>query len=204
MARSDRRYSIYPAPTALDILGASSPSLNQAVECWAALLARATADNAKQFYCQFDDDFGGCHGLHDWCLLAEVLKGKRFDPDFANPGMLIATAVDDSERLTETASKWFISHRGGPDTADKEFAAEFGSLVKKLREVDYAHAWAIIVAVQWYWENHRFINFENDAWWTLSFRRSFHQKQGSKQKTTGAGGKKKKNPRSDSKPSDAK
>jgi hypothetical protein len=47
MARSDKRYSIYPSPKAIQVLGASSPSLNQAIECWAGVVARATAENDR-------------------------------------------------------------------------------------------------------------------------------------------------------------
>ena len=55
MARSDTRYSVYPAPKAVEVVGNSSPALNQAIECWATLLTRAIADNARKFWNQYGD-----------------------------------------------------------------------------------------------------------------------------------------------------
>src|SRR5262245_33319395 len=117
MARSDKRYSVYPASRALEVLGASAPALNQAIECWAALLARATADNSKTFpwyeeglsVGHLTGKWEDMHELRPWCVLAEVLKERHFDPEFANPGELLATAVADAHRFDNVAEKWFLS-----------------------------------------------------------------------------------------------
>jgi hypothetical protein len=83
MARSDTRYSIYPAPKAVEFVGNTSPALNQAIECWAALLTRAIADNSRKFSHQFQPDaVGETHPLHDWAMLAKALKETRLDPEF--------------------------------------------------------------------------------------------------------------------------
>ena len=51
-------------------------------------------------------------------------------------------------------------------------------LAKKLRELDYQHAWALIVVVEWVWEHHdQGIDIKKDPWWTLAFRRQFLQKR---------------------------
>src|SRR5216683_6641121 len=96
MARSDKRYSVYPASKAVEVVGNSAPSLNQAIECWAALVARAIADNAKKFWHYQPTDWTGkmedMYALKEWCVLAETLREVRFDPEFANPGELLATA----------------------------------------------------------------------------------------------------------------
>src|SRR5262245_60026724 len=109
MARSDTRYSVYPAPKATEVLGDSAPALNQAIECWASLVTRATADNAKKFAKQDQPDMFGQsgHPMHDWAFMAEALKDVRIDPDFPNPSAILATAVEDANRLHDLGAKWF-------------------------------------------------------------------------------------------------
>jgi hypothetical protein len=175
MARSDKRYSVYPAPRAIEILGASAPELNQALECWAALLARAIADNSKVFRGPSDS----ISMLNEWGVLAEVLKGMRFDPEFAHPKELLATAVEDAHRLENIGSRWCQAFSGSRDEA-------VGKLVEKLRKLDYPHAWAIIVAVQWFWEHHEAIDMKKDPWWTLAFRRKWNQEHSGKKDAAAA------------------
>jgi hypothetical protein len=186
MARSDTRYSVYPAPKAVEVVGSSAPALNQAIECWAALLARATADNHRQFEQaeerEIRDLIGKPWQMNEWSLLAEALKGVRFDPEFAKPGQLLAAAVEDAHRLEYIGAEcldW-----GGHDSTiikDKHIDAEVKKVVEKLSNLDYAHAWAVIVAVQWYWEHHdEAIDAKKDDWWTLAFRRKWHQARAKK------------------------
>jgi hypothetical protein len=184
MARSDTRYSVYPAPRSVEVVGNSAPALNQAIECWAALLARATADNAKGFYwnekgildSRYTEKWEDAHALNPWGMLTEVLKGMRFDPEFANPGALLGTAVEDAHRLEGVAQKWFISEFDGEEYA-KGLEYTIKRLVQKLHALDYVHAWAMIVTVQWFWEHHvEGIDIEKDAWWTLAFRRQWYQR----------------------------
>lgn len=48
----------------------------------------------------------------------------------------------------------------------------------KLRDLDYEHAWAVIVTVQWFWEHHdEGIDIGKNPWWTLGFRRQWHRQQ---------------------------
>jgi hypothetical protein len=184
MARSDARYSVYPASKAIEVIGTSAPALNQAIECWAALLLRATADNAKTFYWNEEGVSGGSlngkwedmHELRPWGLLAEVLKGRRFDPDFANPGALLATAVEDAHRMEDAAEKWFSSEFDG-EQRSRGLEHSVAALTKKLRDLDYAHAWAVIVAVEWFWDHQADgIDIKKDPWWSLVFRRQWHAK----------------------------
>jgi hypothetical protein len=193
MARSDTRYSVYPAPRAIEVVGNSAPGLNQAIECWAALLARATADNSRHFE-QADTEWQHVTGqvpwaMNEWSLLAQALKGVRFDPEFANPGHLLATAVEDAHRLEYIGAEcldW-----GGCDSTvlkDKDIDATVKKVVEKLRDLDYVHTWAVIVAVQWFWEHHdEGIDINKDPWWTLAFRRQCHKKHASKRKQSAAG-----------------
>jgi hypothetical protein len=163
MARSDTRYSVYPAPKAIEVVGNSAPALNQAIECWAALVARAMADNARTFsesYGEMAGDRLYQHCLHDWALLANVLRGMRFDPDFANPPELLATAVEDAHRLESIGDEWYF---GESERKDRDAAV--ARLAEELRNLDYVHAWAIIGAVQWFWENHsEGIDIKADPW----------------------------------------
>ena len=182
MARSNTRYSVYPAPRAVEIVGDSAPALNQAIECWAALLARAMADNAKKIWnnalAEETGKMEDMYALKEWCVLAETLKGIRFDPEFAAPGALLAAAVEDANRLEDSAVKWFSMALPGEEYSEIELTDRcVAKLTKKLRELDYPHGWAVILAVQWFWDHQgEGIDIKTDPWWTLSFRRQWHQK----------------------------
>jgi hypothetical protein len=194
MARSDTRYSIYPAPKAVEVIGISSPALNQAIECWAALLARAIADNAKSFWS--DAEIYDVYHLNPWGLLVDVLKEVKIDPEFPNPAELLATAVEDAQRLEDIGLNWFTCGFDG-EQYSKAFEGEFRRLVQELRGLDYVHAWAVIVEVQWFMEHRdEGVDVRNDHWWTLGFRRTWKEKQARKhgsrepkdrQRATGAG-----------------
>jgi hypothetical protein len=174
MARSDTRYSIYPAPKAVEVVGNSTPALNQAIECWAALLTRAIADNEKSFSCSYNEHHTAeYHPLHEWRLIAEVLKDRRFDPEYPNPGQLLATAIEDTHRLENIGLDWkdvpdFLAERG----PQKEVDTAVKNVCSKLLALDYVHSWALITTVRWFWENHqKGIDIKKDSWWTLLFRR---------------------------------
>ena len=182
MARTDTRYSVYPAPKAVEILGPSAPALNQALECWAALLVRAMADNSRQFE-QSDAEINNMLGklcqMNEWSLIARALMGLRFDPDFGNPGYLLAAGVADAHRL-EYIGAACLDWCGNDSTVikDKHIDAAVVGVVEKLSCLDYVHAWAVIVAVQWFWEHSdEGINVKNDQWWTPGFRRQWRGKQ---------------------------
>jgi hypothetical protein len=176
MARSDKRYSVYPAPKAVEVLGNSAPALNRAIECWAALLARATADNAKKLWNDVHRN-----GIKEWCVLADTLKEMLFTPEFANPGELLATAVEDVNRLENIGSTWLEMEIDDGYNAIEQGDQYIALLVQKLRDLDYAHAWAVIVAVQWFWEHHdQGIDVSKDDWWTLAFRRQWQMKTAKK------------------------
>jgi hypothetical protein len=181
MARSDERYMVYPAPRAVEIVGGRAPSLNQAIECWAAQLAWATADNARSFSQSYWHDLGDTcevHELHDWAVLAHSIRDKPFDPQFSRPGELLAAAVEDAHRLESIGGEWFQSNA---DITWKEVDNAIAKLAKKLRDLDYAHAWAIIVAVQWFWDHQDGIKVDKDEWWTLSYRRQWNRDQPDKE-----------------------
>jgi hypothetical protein len=177
MARAEKRFAIYPAPRAAEVVGESLPAFNQAIECWAALVARATADNAKSF--QEPEEDGDNEAFGEWSMLAEVLKGMRFEAEFMNPSELIASTVEDAHRLESAGNRFLPAHfqiwrNIRPENRQPEIDEHVRMLVEKLRDpkFDYSHAWALIVAVRWYWERADKIKPMRDRWWTLQFRRA--------------------------------
>src|SRR5262249_48968706 len=134
MARSDTRYSVYPSPKAVEVVGNAAPALNQAIECWAAVLTRATADNHRKF-CEADPVdmhfLKLSYAMNEWSLIAQSIKGMRFDPEFANPGQVLATAVEDAHRLDYLGSKCL--NWGDNDSTvikEKHIDAEVGKTVE--------------------------------------------------------------------------
>jgi hypothetical protein len=180
MARSDTRYSVYPAPKAVEILGSTAPALNLAIECWATLLTRSIADNSRKFSKPFGLDVtGDYHPLHDWGMLAEALKDLRIDPEFPNPGALLATAIEDTHRLENLGWNWFHAEHleGKWDQYESLREKEIKELLKKVQELDYPHAWALLLTVRWFWQHREEgVDIIKDEWWTLAFRRQWHQK----------------------------
>src|SRR5262249_20690041 len=116
---------------------------------------------------------GHYHSLHDWAVIAEALRGMHFDPEFAKPGELLATAVEDAHRLERIGAKWY---QPIPEEDFSELEKDVNELVTKLRVLEYEHAWAVILVVQWYWEHEQDgTNIKNAPWWTLSYRRNWRR-----------------------------
>jgi hypothetical protein len=82
-----------------------------------------------------------------WQLLAKALSERVFIPAVSRPGLLVADA------LAAQTSK--------PAQA----------LARTCADLDYLHAWAVIWAVQWYWDNVEGIK-KGDAWWDVDYRRA--------------------------------
>jgi hypothetical protein len=168
----------------VEIIGNSAPALNQAIECWAALLTRAIADNSRKFSKQYGpDEYDLGHPLHDWGMLAEALKNLRIDPEFPNPGALLATAIEDAHRLENLGRNWFHAEHleGKWDDYGRLRDKQINELLKNVQELDYPHAWALLLTVRWSWEHSdEGVDMKNDEWWTLAFRRQWYQKTRSK------------------------
>jgi hypothetical protein len=181
MARSDTRYSVYPAPKATEILGNTAPALNQAIECWAALVTRAMADNARRFSSQESPDLFGQtgHALHDWAFLAEGLKEVRVDSDFPNPSAILASALEDANRLHDLGAKWFYAEHleDKPQEYIRLRETDIETVIEDVRKLDYPHAWALVLAVGWYWQHaDDGVDLCKDSWWSLGFRREWSSK----------------------------
>ncbi len=117
----------------------------------------------------------------------------QVDPDFANPGLLVATAVEDAFQLETIRGKWFQSLTDrGPESirlypGRKDVQAAVGKLIEKVRGLDYAQAWAVIIAVRWCLEQRDRIDVENVPWWTLAFRREWNEKHSSNEELESTG-----------------
>jgi hypothetical protein len=133
-------------------LGGQFQSAEQAMHCWAAVITQATAelDFAREEWNLIADANNGCSPLL-------TMAGEDIRPHF--PPMLLWANVADDIRLNGGDKKWRVKK---PD-----------SLVERLRDLDFAHAWAVILAAQWFWEHAACdIDHSKDAWWTVDFRRA--------------------------------
>ena len=136
------------------ILGGGLMATEQALRCWAAVLEQAGAENADWFT------------RAEWNLIADANNGcsplvftAGEDLRVSRPTTMLWANVADAIRLDDLAAKWEVADPDG--------------LVKRLRELDVAHAWAMVTAVQWFWEYcGEPLNHTVDAWWTPEFRRS--------------------------------
>jgi len=178
-----KKITVYPDPRALAVLGASAPALNQALECWANIVARASADNSKDF------------AAAEWCLLADVCNGTLWEPVVENPAALLAANVADGHQLEGAGYRWFGGEEGDRDASlarrdagqprqtTRAADAAVQALSEKLAALDYAHAWAVLVAVQWFWDHaEHHSDPRQDPWWTLAYRRRAFQKSQEKRK----------------------
>ncbi len=138
--------TVYPSPRVLAVLGTGAPTLNQALECWAITIARATAENASLL------------SRPEWNYLADCGNGTIWDPGFQEPGRLLAAQVEDAARLDGLGEKWL------------ERPSDVTALAEKLAGLSYSEAWGVIVAVEFFWENCDRIALSKDEWWTTTFR----------------------------------
>lgn len=128
-------------------------SAQQALHAWALILDRATADNAEHF------------SRDEWCFLADCNNGASAlffchgDAMRLAQTMLVANVVDGHD-LNRTGYRWF------EESANQRVQG----VVEKLKALDHAHVWAVLVAIQFFWD-HSNISPLEDPWWTREFRR---------------------------------
>jgi len=149
MGQRDKQTSVYPGEPASTILcGFSSTRFNQAIRCWAQLIARQTVELA-----------GALDGPEWWCL-ADALRGIEITPDIESPGKALAESLEARNSMDPTCGRWF--NENASDRVE--------GLARKLGKMDYAAAWAVIVAIQFFWV-HRAEIKDMDLWWTIPYRR---------------------------------
>lgn len=154
-------------------------ALELAVEGWEAALQAAAEDNARAF------------APEEWCLIADVCNGTLWYPLQPNAAYSLAANIEDGHRLDGAGYKWLADEEtelagslaraiGAQQTqAMRRVDKEVGDLVKRLAALGPAHAWAVILAVLWFW-NHcqEDIDVRKDPWWTLQYRRQHARKAG--------------------------
>jgi hypothetical protein len=136
------------------VLGGQLMSAEQGLRCWEAAIAAASVDNDKMF------------GRPEWNLMADAnngmsplltMVGEDRRALRSTPTMIWANVADDI-RLNGGDKKWKLKDPDG--------------LVERLRNLDFVHGWAVVLAVQWFWEHANWkVNRQKDEWWTVDFRR---------------------------------
>jgi hypothetical protein len=134
--------------------GNLTDAVEWAVGVWADALERAAAENA-QTICP-----------EAWCLIADVCNGTPWDR-IGNPAVMLAANVEDGHKFNRSGFKWF----DGPADSINRSVAE---LVRNLAALDHAHAWAVVLAVTWFWQHSQDqIDALHDPWWNPKWRREF-------------------------------
>lgn len=82
--RQNKFLTVYPPEWAVKIVRRSCLLWNDAIACWAAVLADATRENESRFLPE------------EWDLLAKALAEWKLDPAEGNPGDALARLVDSS------------------------------------------------------------------------------------------------------------
>ncbi len=94
----------------------------------------------------------------EWNYVQKSLVGRTIDPEAARPAAL----------LVEAASQRHLHQHRGSELDAKNPDLGVVALVKKLHELDYFSAWAVIIACKWKEE------YEPDGaepgWWTMKYR----------------------------------
>lgn len=140
--------TVYPSDRATKILGTSATRLNQTIEVFADAVAHHTV-NLNHYDRKF------------WNFFADVLNGFWANETYRMRHSL-AAEFEDAEILEGKARKWEITKKEHSDLIDflKEDASDFD-------------AWAIIFAVQFFWDNYENIDMTKHEWWTIPFRLEF-------------------------------
>ena len=108
----------------------------------------------------------------EWNLIAET-----------NCGIVPSSSTFDCTRRRATAALManvedsIIIDRGSQWLGDGPSAVKRGkSLLAKVKRLSELERWAVILAVQFFWEDASFrrkIDLANDSWWTLDYRREY-------------------------------
>jgi len=160
-------------------IGSGPDAGEQALRCWADVLARAGAAVAEAFT------------PIEWCMIADACNGTLWEPRIGEPGRMVAANVEDGHRLDGTGYRWLgddatelagslSKAAGGKVTpAMRKVDQQVSSLVQRLADLDYAHGWAVIVACQWFWSHCQDdIDPRKDPWWTSSYRKRLARVKG--------------------------
>jgi hypothetical protein len=135
-----------PFEVAAPLGGYRTVTLTQAIRVAAQLLGDATVAVSDMFT------------PAEWQVIAESFQNRAIEPEIPTPGYVLGTYVERAshrrvfaERLGENPQK------------------ALNSLIKRLENLSYVHAWAVIIACQFYSQFCTKIE-EGDPWWRLPYR----------------------------------
>jgi len=138
----------------------------QALRAWAGLLNAAGEANAREFsraeWNLLADTNNGCSPLlalagGDWDGRLTWLSPSG---PISGPLAMVAANAHDGHRLDGAGQKWL----------GKDAGRKVAGLVARLQALDLVRGWALLAALQWFWEREG-IDLEIDAWWEPGFRR---------------------------------
>lgn len=140
------------------LFGVNPERYTLALSAWVNQLARATHEAAQVLT------------RAEWNYLADACNGLMVDPGVSNPDVFLWAEASDAHKLNRLGDKWF--------PAGKKADAAVASLVTRLQQLTYAHAWAVIAAIQWFWDHCAAdVDHQRDEWWSLPFRRRMGEKE---------------------------
>lgn len=141
-------------PELAAVLGGQFMSAEQGLRCWAEVIAGASAENDNLFT---RAEWNLIADANNGCSPVMTLAGE--DMRLSMPTTLLWANVADDIKLNGGDKKWKVKDARG--------------LVDRLRGLDFVHAWAVVLAVQWFWEHAQCaIDHQADEWWTVDFRRA--------------------------------
>ena len=93
--------------------------------------------------------------------MADVFPTTKVYPNYS-PRMQLWGELPQGESAKEIGDRWFGENKGNNDIAD---------LARKLRSLTSLQAWAVLLAIRWYWIHvgKRDIDKSSD-WWKLRYR----------------------------------
>jgi len=78
--------------------------------------------------------------------------------------MALRTLGESSPAMNQAVECWaHVVRQAVADNAEERARV----LAKTLRAMDYAHAWAVIIACQRFWERHETLDLGRDEWWRI-------------------------------------
>lgn len=139
--------SVYPPRyVGAPLGGYRSTTFSTALRCWAHVLSEAALEVAQ------------CFAQEEWEYVFHSIRGRTIEPEFSRPGAMLAELAVQRHRNTGAGDE--LPGRS-PDRA-------VDAVAEKLRELNYAQAWAVVVACGWR-EEHDPAD-RPAGWWTVAFR----------------------------------
>lgn len=141
-----------------------------ALQAWGNQLARATHEVSALL------------SREEWNYLADVCNAPLIDQGMGNPAVYLQAEAEDGHRLNRAGDRWFGSEDaetlaarisgGKPTKAMRAADQAVAALLAKLQELTCSQAWAVVAAIQWFWDHAQTtVDHTRDEWWSLPFRR---------------------------------